>query len=312
VTPQQRAFLDGFLPLVPADEPVALDPRGRAFVNGFLALAREPAPASTDTAEVRAFAQDFLALAKAEQSAENPTTAFERVVIDRWQAITWRVQGAVAGRFAELDGRQHRLLRALEDTPSLLAPLELTRDERTHSRLLAWALRRPGQLGRSLRRAFLALLDTERPVDDWLVTIERTLGPGCRVDLDLFVPGHWRCLVEVKVDAAERDGQLDDYRALLDDAVAGLPIDGELVFLTVDGRDGETDAAHLPLSFRDLLVAWLPLCLEATPDALTLRQWLVSVATHLYGIGHGTPVATWGFSERVNVLRFLEDAGEAA
>lgn len=312
MTPDQRAFIDGLLALVPADEPVTLDPRGRSFVDRFLALATEAAPGPADTAEVRAFAEGFLALAQAEQSAEHPAALFQRVVIDRWQGITWRVQGAIAGRFSELDAQQHRLVRALEDTPSLLAPLELTRDERTHARLLAWALRRPGPLGRSLRGAFLALLDTKRPLDGWLVATERTLGPGCRVDLDLFVPGHWRCLVEVKVDASERDGQLDDYRALLDESVAGLPIDGELVFLTVDGREGETDAAHLPLSFRDLLTAWLPLCLDATPDALTLRQWLVSVAVHLYGIGHASPIASWGFSERVNVLRFLEDASEAA
>ncbi len=313
MTPERRAFVDAILPLLPPADtvPPPLSLEQRAFVDGFLSLARQPAQPMALSESQRAFVDGFVALAAAVLPSDAPHTVFERVVMDRWQAITWRVQGAVAAGFADLDANQHRLLRALEDTPSLLGPLGKARDEVTHSRLLGWALRRSGDLGRTLRQAFLAHVGIDQPVDGWVITTESTIGPGCRVDVDVVVPGRWRCLIEVKIDAPERKDQLDDYRAYLDAACADQDLDGDLVFMTVDGRAGDTDARHHPLSFRDLLIGWLPVALRPEPDAGYLGLWLSTIGQSLYGISQPGPAMTWGFSERVKVLRFLEDLGEA-
>jgi hypothetical protein len=313
--PEQRAFVDGLIALAPAATllpATVLSREQRAFVAELVALAQAPATAGGPTKAERAFVEQFVVLARTVLPTGDPADEFNTRVANRWQEITWRVQGAVAARFADLDGNQHRFIRTLEDTPSLLRPLAKERDELTHSRLLAWALSRPGDLGRALRSAFVELIGLERPLDGWLVRAESVLGPSCRVDVDIVVPGRWRCLVEVKVDADERDGQLDDYRTHLDACCATLNIDGDLVFVTLDGREGSCGAEHHALSFDELLRRWLPIAAGAEPDALFLRLWLASIAQGLCGIGQPGPVATWSFAHRVAMLRFLEDAPEKA
>jgi hypothetical protein len=310
MTSEQQSLIDGLLPFEDTEN-TPLSAQQRAFVAGFVALARNPEPLDLSPKH-RAFVDGFVALVGEVLTTEDPSTEFKRVVMDRWQAITWRVQGAVAARFADLDVNQHRLLRVLEDNPSLLGPLSKARDEVSHSQLLGWALRRPGDLGWSLRRAFLARIHAEQPLNNWFVTTESTIGPGCRVDVDVLIPSRWRCLIEMKVDASERDDQLDDYRGHLDAMCADQNIDGDLVFLTVDGRDAIGDVEHHAVSFRDLLLDWLPLSTFPSPDALYLRLWLATVAQDLCCVSQSGPVAAWGFSERVAVLRFLEDLREEA
>lgn len=313
MTPEQRLFVAQVVTLAPGPAaPAVLTAPHRSFIDGLLWLLDEGKAAPTVDAPRRKFVDSFVALARSELPTEDPATEFQRVVIDGWQALVWRVQGAVATCFAELDEDEHRIIRALEDSPSLLAPIDRERDEVTHSRLLAWALSRPGKLGRSLRQSFLRLLDVAQPADGWVVRTESTIGPECRVDIDILVPGLWRCLVEVKVDAPERDSQLDDYRLHLDGACQDQGIDGDLSFVTLDGREGDADADHTPLSFRALLRSWLPLALGSGADELYLRLWLASIADALYGIGQPGPVASWSFSKRVGVLRLLEELGEDA
>jgi len=287
----------------------------RKFLDGYLALTAEPvvvgATSGGDDRSQRAFLDGFLALAGVDQPEEPANEEFRRVVIDRWQFIRWRIEGAVSAGFAGLDLDQHRALRLLEDTPSLLHPLGRERDELTHSALLAWSLERTGELGESLRAAFLDALGLEYPTAGWQVRTESVLGPRCRVDVDITVPGIWRCLVEVKVDAGERDPQLDDYRQHLDHHCSMTETDGTLVFLTTDGRPGISEARHKSLSFRELLRRWLLLTDRPEPEARYLRQWLRTLAREFYELVVVGPAPTWAFSTRVRALDFLQSLGES-
>jgi hypothetical protein len=313
MTPDHRSFVDHFITLATPPAPGgSLSTAHRPFIDAFLGLIDGADAIPAADGPRRDFVNDFVTIARSALPTDDAATEFQRVIMDGWQGLVWRVQGAVATRFAELEEDEHRLIRAFEDSPSLLAPIARGREEVTHARLLAWALARPGKLGRSLRQSLLNLLDIAQPVDGWMVHTESTIGPECRVDVDIRVPGRWRCLVELKVDAPERDSQLDDYRLHLDGACKDQGIDGTLAFLTLDGREGDADAEHTPLSFRALLTSWLPLALGSGTDELYLRLWLVSVADAFYGVGRPGPVASWSFSKRVGVLRLLEDLGEEA
>ncbi|MCB9764946.1 MAG: PD-(D/E)XK nuclease family protein [Alphaproteobacteria bacterium] len=312
MTGLRRRFVDGLLALLQQDTSSAreLSAAERGFVDGFLRrLAEHEAPSGLSDAQ-RRFVDGFVARARPSQPAETPAEEFRRVVMERWELITWRAHGAVAIEFTRLEPERLRMLTLLEQTPPLLAPLNRSRDEVTHSALLGWALRRPGALGTQLRSAFLRCLDQRYSLDGWLVETERTLGKGCRVDVDITVPGAWRCMIEMKVDAQERDRQLDDYREHLDQACDDLSLDGTLVFLTLDGRKGKTRVDHTRLSFKRILGAWLPLTVRHEPDALYLRLWLASVARDFCGLGVGQPLSRWSFSQRIAALDFLNELGE--
>lgn len=313
MTPAQREFVDQLVQPAPAPAKVDVPSAAqRAFIDSFLSLLGSPRIGAEADDSRRAFIDGFLTLARDALPAEEAPDEFERVIIAQWQPLVWRVEGAVAARFAGLSEDEHRLVRAFEDTPSLLAVVARERDEVTHARLLAWALRRPGTLGRSLRQSFLDLLGVTQSPEGWAVSRESTLGPESRVDVDIRLLGSWRCLVEVKIDAPERYGQLADYRRHLDAACQALCIDGNLVFLTLDGREGDTEAQHTAASFKDLLKRWLPHALGPGPDALLLRLWLVSIADTFYALGQPGPVAAWSFSRRVAMLDLLQDLEDPA
>lgn len=285
-----------------------MTPEQRAFLDAFLVLAEAPAPSAELSKPQREFLSQFLALAGDTLTKEDAVTAFERLIIGNWAQLTWRVQGALAARFAELDDEGHRVLRALEDTPSLLAPLRYSHDEISHSRLLAWALRLGGDLGDTLRGAWLRRFERpELPRSGWVVRNERTLGENCRLDVEIEVPGEWLCFVEMKVDALERKNQLPDYRRHLDSACAARDLDGTLVFLTVDGDKSVDEVMHDRLSFRELLRMWLPLALRPEPNSLYLRAWLTSIAHDLCEVGARGPMERWSFSRRAAALDFLEE-----
>jgi hypothetical protein len=285
MTPEQRAFVDGFLALAaePTEAPAALSPAERAFVDGFVELAREALP------------------------QDDAATAFERVIMAGWEHLVWRLQGALTARLAALSPESHRMLRSLEDTPPLLEPLGCARDEVSHSRLLGWALRRPGPLGDALRAAWLRRFGREDlPVHGWAVINETPLGKQGRVDLVIEIPGHWLCYVEVKVDAMERDRQLVDYRRHLDAQCVARDLDGELVFLTVEGYASEEEVEHRPLSFLQVLLMWLPLAQGADHDAQYLRAWLTTIARSFYRVGGRGPLARWSYRQRRAALELFE------
>lgn len=313
----RRQFVDGLLLLIEEEQaPDGLSAEGRAFVEGVLAILAQPAPPAPPppdlSADQRAFVDTFLGLLKKLHHDEAPDVRFERLIMARWELLTWRVHGALASRFAELDDEGHRVLRCLEDAPALLGPLALSEDELAHSRLLGWALRLPGELGDAVRGAWLKKLGVRAPVRGWRVVNESTLGQGCRVDLEIEIPGRWLCLVEMKVGSNERDGQLPDYRGHLDAACEAAEIDGNLVFLTVKGDESVEEVDHDTLSFRDLLTMWLPLVqlvrgLDA--HAAYLASWLVSIARDLCDAAGEGPSARWDFSTRMEALSLLEALG---
>lgn len=247
---------------------------------------------------------------------ESAEARFRRVVQDRWDEIVVRVEGRAAQALAQLPTKAHQVLRMLEDTPSLLGPLSQVRDERSHTRLLAWALSLPGQLGDDLRRTWLKavggpVLDKQR----WTVRAERPVAEG-RVDVEILIPGRWRCYVEAKVDAGEGFQQLARYRASLRAASSPLQDGDALVFLTLHAQEWPSDETvqddHvIPLRWHDLLAAWLPLASGDGPDALYLRCWLMSVAD-LADLRATGPFATWPLSSRLRVLRLLTPTTEAA
>ncbi|MCK6546337.1 PD-(D/E)XK nuclease family protein [Myxococcota bacterium] len=305
MTPEERRFLRDFLALA-AEPPSAADdlsPDERAFLTRFLALASDTPNDAGLTPAARTFVEQFCALAATSNAEADAIASFERVIVEPWESIVWRVEGAVSRGFTTLSPDALRQLRVLEDTPSLLAPLRKTRDERSHSELLAWALGLETPLGHDLRRRFLRLLDLDGPVEHWRVEPESVVGPGCRVDVELVGPTGWRCFVEMKVDATERDRQLEDYRKF-------LGAEGTLVFLTPDGRDGDTTARHSPLSFEDLLTAWLPATTRPEPDARYLAMWLVTIADSVCELTQRGPVFRWDFSRRADVLDLLRSVGE--
>lgn len=308
MTPAERAFIDGLLALTgpaPDAPPAGLSPEARAFVDGLLRLlqADPPAPEAL-TPEQRAFVDQLLSMAPARAPEGDPGEVFERVIIQGWPQLTHRVQGAVAEALAGLDEDQHYTLRVLEDSPSLLGPLGLAGDERAHCKLLERALGLSGPLGDRLREAFLLRIGGEQRPSDWIVSPERVVAQGCRVDLELRIPGRWCCWIEAKVYSAEREDQLADYRRHLDEVGEAERIEVALVFLTIDGRPGQAEGQAVPLRYLDLVQAWAPLVRGPEPEALYLRLWLRSLA-ELSGLTATGPSARWPLAQRANALKLL-------
>jgi hypothetical protein len=268
-----------------------MDPAQRAFVDGLLARAAPPRPPGPDAHAL-----------------------FRARIIDRWDEIVLRVEGKLASTLRHLPSTAHRCLRALEDSRSLLSPLGWAEDEVTHTRALAWALNRRGALGTALRAAFARLVSAELPLGNWSVRAESSVGPGCRVDVDLHLAGVWRCFIEAKVNAGERPSQLADYRRQLD-ARRGPGEATTLVFLTVEPSPPHHDVAFEALTWRALAAAWLPLVLGPEPDAAWLRGWLTGIVTDLYEAAGDGPFATWDTGTRIralDLLRLTETAEENA
>ncbi len=201
----------------------------------------------------------------------------------------------------------HRCLRALEDTRSLLGPLEIAEHEPTHTRILAHTLRLNTPLGAALRDSFAKLVGANLLESQWHVRAESTVGPGCRVDVDVHVPGVWRCFIEAKVRADERESQLADYathlanRARPDEATT-------LVYLTVDRQPARPEIRLVRLTWGELAVAWLPMVLGTEPDAGWIRAWLTGIVTDVYEAAADGPFATWDTATRVRVLDLFRPA----
>jgi hypothetical protein len=126
------------------------------------------------------------------------------------------------------------------------------------------------------------------------------------VDIVVDVPGHHLIYVEMKVEAAEREHQLLDYRQHLD-REAGFR-KATLVFLTLDGRRSDDDVDHVPQSFRDLLRAWLSQTPARGPTATYLGAWLSTVARDLLRIADQGPFLEWPLARRAQTLDLVRSA----
>lgn len=310
MTPAERSFIDRLLELTgpaPDAAPAGLSPEARAFVDGLLRLqqADPPVPAAL-APEQRAFVDRLLRMAPVRAPEGEPGEVFDRVIRQGWEQLTQRVQGAVTAALAELDENQHDTLHVLEDSPSLLGPLGLADDERTHCKLLERALSLRGPLGDRLRQAFLLRIGGGPRPADWKVSAERVVAQGCRVDLELRIPGRWCCWIEAKVFAPEREDQLADYRHHLDAVGEAEQIAVTLVFLTIEGRPGQAEGRAVPLRYWDLVQAWAPLVCGPEPEALYLRLWLRSLA-EFYGLSATGPAARWPVAQRAKAVKLLTE-----
>jgi len=261
----------------------------RQFVEGLMELLAKRTPAISDgRAEV----------------------AFREHVMSKWDQLVWRLAGVAAWEARQMDAGQLAQLRVLEDHPSLLHPLGKTHDELAHTTILAWLLADSSPLGVAAREALVRLIGVDVPLDDWRVTPERVLSNGRRVDLEIDVPGKWLCYIEAKVDAEEGTNQLPDYAASLSVTGAGRDHPPTLVYLTVEGRKGRSGAQ--PITFRDLLIAWLPIAASFTGDRATyLSCWLVTLAEDLYEVSMPGPFHTWPFATQRRSLDLMRDIKEA-
>ena len=295
MTPEQRRFVDGLVALVREQHPPtaiqAPDLRHRAFVDGLLALIRQ----RDDSRPV----------------ADPSHAAFRSLIMEPWDALVWRLAGALAWRTRQLTPEQFAQLQVLEDHPSLLGPLNRTRDELSHTTLIGWLLGDDGPVGRSARRAFASRLGLDVPEREWRVKTEKSVDEGCRVDVEIDVPGHWLCYVEAKIDAQERENQLIDYEQALLAAAETHGGQTTLIFLTPEGRNGDKRVPHEALSFRDLLVAWLPVAARHGREATYLSCWLVTLAQDICRISEEGSFTSWSFARQRRTLQLFEDIQEA-
>lgn len=242
---------------------------------------------------------------------------FRRLFMQEPDWLRRRLRDSLAERRAALSVEAERWLGVLETTPDLLAPMDFIRYEPIHTRLVAWCLRPgslPGGLADSLLRALLSRLAAtstadlpaaDEPLGQVTVVPEKTLGDLGRADIWIEMPDVV-IVIEAKVDAKERDGQVSDYRLAVE-RYAGqkqaLP-----VFLSVPGDRSETDPDATPLAFRDLLELWLPIAVSGdTHEHRYLRHYLATIARHMYGLAGDGPYDNWAPNERRLALNFLSE-----
>jgi hypothetical protein len=151
--------------------------------------------------------------------------------------------------------------------------LDLQRFEvKTHSAFLALLLDPRGVHGQGnlFLRTFIEMFAAKYPKykgiayyvgDQWNIRTELCI-PNCRLDIVLRNNEH-HCLfvIENKVDAHEQETQLERYWAWMKQQTR-LSIKA-LIFLTPDGREGETATKnkYFRLSYHEDIVHWLELTL---------------------------------------------------
>jgi len=202
--------------------------------------------------------------------------------------------------------------------PDLLSPLQQLRKETSHTRVLAWALTPSSRsLGHAALKAFvdrvdLIRKDMKRPdveVDEasWdlagaKVRAEHHLPGYGRADLSIDLPNAF-ILVEVKIDAKEREGQIKDYwEAAKKNAGTRTPV---VVYLTADPEDKRTEFA-ICLTFEQLLRDWLPVAAAfASAEHRYLASYLASVARVL-GLADAAGFDDWSFARRRKAIDFIK------
>ena len=155
----------------------------------------------------------------------------------------------------------HSHCSVLRPPPDLLAPLGESRAETSHSQIVSWLMRGDSEEARRCRRNFLRLFEVEDDAAGFQVDTELTLGSGGRVDLALSSSTHL-LFVEMKVDAEEHGGQMDEYLQALHTLANSTGRKARLGFLTLPGATAASISESVHRTFLDLLGAWLPLVAE--------------------------------------------------
>lgn len=258
-------------------------PRG-TFLRGLLRLARE------------------LDLAEPEES---DLQSFRTHIIDNWERIGWRMTGHAVASLRDLSDPQRAMLRVLEDSPNLLAPLGDARTEVVHTKLLAWFMSQDDPVGQACCAAFMDGVGA--PGDgDVLVEAEVRVASGCRVDLRLESDTAL-VYVEAKIATAERASQLDDYHAALK-ANKRRRQAPNLVFLTATREHtSASQVTHRHITFRDILRWWLPFALMRGPTAAYLAGYLVTVARDVCGVAESRSIEHWSLAAQHATLKLLKE-----
>lgn len=266
--------------------------------------------------ERRAYLQKVAALMKARVGNDPGVRGlqlFRDRIIARPNDLRRRLLGDNAMRVRELDAAARRCLDSLGVSPDLLGPLGELRYEPTHSRLVAHFLNplvEPA-LAPPLLGALFSQVDV--PVGDPSVLAtakvrgERLL-PAGRLDVSIELEDHL-VFVEMKVDASEGDQQLARYAEALE-LLRGTRR-GTLVYLTLDEEDGTDEKVpHVHLSFRQLLLAWLPFAGAGSGPEQYLARYLKSVALVVGAAGMG-PFEAWSLGQQRRAIALVEELEES-
>jgi len=234
---------------------------------------------------------------------------FRRAVTTDPEAFRARVQAGIERRLAQLGPERRARLDVLGVEPDLMGPLDQVRAETLHTRVIAWALS-PARLSHGLGTAPLrALLDRLSlgvrfhdgvDLDGVRAVPEHSVGSHGRVDIWLPLPG-LEVLIEAKIDHFEGEGQVAGYRRAFPSREVIT------VFLTLDGRPCESDPNAVPLSFRDLLAAWIPVAASGrTGEHDYLARYLKTVAVEFCDLADEGGFQEWPWARQIRTLEFVE------
>jgi hypothetical protein len=306
---------------VPESEGNQVTPTGsprREFVEKLLELGAPLVPTSASgTQAARAYVERLVELSHGlgprPDASDADLEPFRTEVMPHVDAIVRVVAGAQALRRRGLGARRRAAIEALGGSVDWLALLGQQRDEVTHTRLLAAFLDARGggsPAAGACAARFEALLRRKHPalgelgLDDGHAQAERILGEGGRVDVAIE-SDRAVVFVEAKIDAEERAFQLDDYARALDSPTLGART-RVLVFLTArDDHRSRSEVPHVRITFRELLLAWLPVATDGAASCDALRQYLKAVAV-LVGVAAAGPFDMWPLGVQRACLELFE------
>jgi hypothetical protein len=234
------------------------------------------------------------------------------------------IAGANALRFRELDPQNRAAIDALSSAGDLLGLSDQGRSETAHTALLARFLDTspaspfPELAGLCANKLEALLVEslpligipyTELELAKAQSRAELGLVSGGRVDVALL-GSRTVVYIEAKIDAAEGAGQLDEYGEALE---ASYPDHQRvLAFLTARSEQlSATQRPHVHITFRDILLAWLPVATSSLRGAVELRLYLKSIAVHLYAVAAAGPFSEWPLHTQRACLDLIEKAGGA-
>lgn len=226
----------------------------------------------------------------------------ERIIPDP-DALRRTILGANAFRTRALSPRQKNWQRIFDIGPDLLSPIGTLRHELTHSRLIAFHL--DPACSRALApRCTSTLLKRLGHSDDgpFSVTTEHYIRNG-RIDIRLE-SAHTLIFIELKVDSSEGQDQLKRYRTALDCECGDRT--SILVYLTATAGEVPSEKPNFHLSFRDLLLSWLPAAEGGLDVHRYLARYLKSLAL-LEGCAADGRFEDWSFSTQRALLDLLEE-----
>ncbi len=271
---------------------------------------------------IERFVRDGERLGAAAEAGVAPGRLADLAVFREWvqsnlDAFLQSLDAPLEERRRKLEAQKLGRLAVLEGTPDLFGPVDYTRAETLHTRVVAWVLspERNGALGVAPLRAFLELLATKTTAEirpEWAdeaanlsANPEWSVGDLGRVDVWLQLPDAIFA-IEAKVDHVERADQVADYRRALQNA----PAQGArfTVFLTLVSQVVSSDSEAIHITFEDLLRAWLPVAAEGSSgEHQYLGAWLRTVAQRLTGTAGSGAFHTWPRAQRGRTLSLLEE-----